>query len=265
MEKIDYGNTKGGLPKVIPLTSDQLPQGNYRADGVVLRRRETSPKSGDCLLFLRGMGALWAGAPGPGSRFGGATEPMTWGSFILYQGPRRLYLKGVDIAEDFLSLRGSKKTLLCAAGWCRELGARLPLGHENDGVLSLFWGSMTNLSKGLSPALLDVRFAWRWANIWGVAPSLDNCPACGSILITGKEAAMTESGFLCGACRSGASSASYRAVSPEAFDIIKLACLSSADAFARAEPEAREFLAASPKIAREAADVASRLFVFLRM
>ena len=188
MEKIDNGNTKGGLSKLIPLVSDQLPQGSYHADGVVLRRRETSPKSGDCLLFLRDMGALWAGAPGPRSRFGGATEPMIWGRFILYQGPKRLYLKSVDIAEDFLSVRGSKKSLMCAAGWCRELGARLPLGYENNGVLSLFWGSMTNLSKGLCAALLDVRFAWRWGNIWGVAPSLDSCRECGSSLVSGRGA-----------------------------------------------------------------------------
>jgi len=257
MEKINSGNTKGGLSKVIPL-ADILPQGNYHADGVVLRRRETSPKSGDCLLFLRDMGALWAGAPGPRSRFGGATEPMTWGRFILYQGPKRLYLKSVDVAEDFLPVRGSKKSLLCAAGWCRELGARLPLGYENNGVLSLFWGSMTNLSKGLSSTLLNVRFAWRWGNIWGVAPSLDNCPECGSPLVLREVAAVTESGFLCGACRSN-----FKAVSPEALDIIRFACLSSADAFARSEPEARARLASSAGLEREVGEIASKLFVFL--
>ena len=268
MEKNNNGNTKGGLSKVIPLVSDLLPQGNYSADGVVLRRRETSPKSGDCLLFLRDMGVLWAGVPGPRSRFGGAAEPMTWGRFILYQGPKRLYLKSVDVAEDFLSVRGSKKSLLCAARWCKELGARLPLGHENNGVLSLFWGSMTNLSKGLCAALLDVRFAWRWGKIWGVSPSLDSCPECGSPLSSGEGAVMTEWGFLCNACRLKASSTSensnrYKIVSPEALDIIKHACLSSADTFVRAEPEMRACLASSAELEREIGDIASRLFVFL--
>jgi len=204
------------------------------------------------------MGAVWAGAPGPRSRFGGATEPMIWGRFILYQGPKRLYLKSVDVAEDFLSVRLSKKSLLCAAGWCRELGARIPLGYENNGVLSLFWGSMTNLSRGLCPTLLNVRFAWRWGNIWGVAPSLDNCPECGSPLVPGDVAAMSESGFLCGACRSN-----FKAVSPEALDIIKFACLSSADTFVREESEARTRLASSPGLEREIGDIVSRLFAFL--
>ena len=260
MEKIDNGNTKGGLSKVIPLTSDLLPQGNYHADGVVLRRRETSPKSGDCLIFLRDMGALWAGAPGPRSRFGGATEPMTWGHFVLYQGPRRLYIKSVDVAEDFLSVRMSKKSLLCAARWCKELGARVPLGYENNAVLSLFWGSMTNLSKGLPATLLNVRFAWRWGKIWGVAPSLNNCPECGSRLVSGEGTAMTESGFLCDVCRN---SIPHNVASPEAFDIIKLSCLSSADVFVRAEPEMRVRLASSAGLEREIGDIASKLFVFL--
>jgi len=204
------------------------------------------------------MGTLWAGTPGPRGRFGGASEPMTWGRFILYQGPQRLYLKSVDVVEDFLSVRNSKKTLLCAARWCRELGSRLPLGHENDGVLSLFWSSMTNLSKGLCVALLDVRFVWRWGKIWGVAPSLDNCPECGSPL-NRDGIAMTESGFLCRAC----CSVPHKAVSPEAFDMIRFACLSPAEVFVRGEPDSGAYLAGVPGLDREVADIASRLFVFL--
>jgi len=267
MEKIDNGNTKSGLSKVISLVSDSMPQGNYRADGVVLRRRETSPKSCDCLLFLRDMGAFWAGAPGPRSRFGGAAEPMIWGRFILYQGPRKLYLKSIDVAEDFLSVRNSKKSLLCAARWCKELGSRLPLGHENNAVLSLFWGSMTNLSKGLSIALLDVRFAWRWGKIWGVAPSLDSCPECGSPLLSDEGIVMTKWGFLCRACNAAspaqANSTRHKAVSPEAFDITKLASLSSVDGFVRAEPEIRARFATYAGLEREVGEIASRLFVFL--
>lgn len=274
MEKIGDGHTHGGLSKIIPLASDSLPQGEHRADGVVLRRRETSPKSGECLLFLRGMGALWVGIPGPGKRFGGAVEPMTWGSFLLYQGPRRLYLKGVDVAEDFLAVRGARSTLTCGAGWCRELAARLPMAHENDGVLSLFWGSMKNLSRGMSVPLLDARFAWRWGGVWGVAPSFDRCPECGACLAPDETAAMTEWGFLCRSCdvkgasvRRGDSAGDGigKKISPRALAVLRSSCASSAEGFIRYEREARLVVSSDDVLEREVKAAAEWLFSFLRI
>ncbi|MDR3076226.1 MAG: hypothetical protein LBU26_02905 [Synergistaceae bacterium] len=271
MEKIGGGNSTGGLSKLIPLVSDDLPQGDHRADGVVLKRKEASPKSSDCLLFLRGMGAVWAGTPGPRKRFGGAAEPMTWGSFMLYQGPRRLYLKGVDVAEDFLSVRNSKNSLLCAAKWCVELSARLPLGHENNAVLSLFWGSMKNLSRGLCVPLLDARFAWRWGNVWGVAPSFGQCPGCGAALGSGEPAAMTELGFLCRGCLAKSMAKPHeppgfrKPVSPGAFEIIKSSCLSPAENFVSREPELRGKFSSNETLAREVKEAARWLFSFLRI
>jgi recombinational DNA repair protein (RecF pathway) len=216
------------------------------------------------------MGAVWVGAPGPGHRFGGAAEPMRWGSFLLYQGPRRLYLKGADVAEDFLSVRGSKPRLTCAARWLRELADRLPLGHENDGVLSLLWGCMKHLSRGASVPLLDARFAWRWGNVWGVAPSFDGCSECGAVFARGEPVFMTEWGFLCPRCggslRQKSGGAGYRKpVSPDAFEVLKTLCVSSADGFVRREPEAGASCAPGGPLEGWIKDAASWLFSFLRI
>jgi recombinational DNA repair protein (RecF pathway) len=194
---------------------------------------------------------------------------MAWGSFLLYQSPRRLYLKGVDVAEDFLSLRNSKNSLLCAANWCRALAARLPASHENNAVLSLFWGSMKNLSRGLNPLLLDARFAWRWGNIWGVAPSLEQCPGCGSSLDALCAVPRSSDGFLCRDCgRKGGTEARhgrvfYGPVSREAFGVLKRACLLPAENFARDEPEMRELISGDDAIKKEIKDAASWLSSFL--
>jgi recombinational DNA repair protein (RecF pathway) len=127
---------------------------------------------------------------------------MMWGEFRLYQSPRRLYLKGVDVREDFWAMRGSPKTLRAAVKWCGELASRLIPGTQADSLLSLLWGSMKNLSAGLDPALLDMRFAWRWGNLWGLAPPLDACSCCGAKLDSELDVLfqMTSDGFMCRNC-----------------------------------------------------------------
>ncbi|MDR0648742.1 MAG: DNA repair protein RecO C-terminal domain-containing protein [Synergistaceae bacterium] len=180
-----------------------LSNGDHRAMGLVLRRKE-AVKSQELFLFLSGQGAVWASAPGTGAknRFGAGTEPMMWGEFRLYQSPRRLYLKGVEVKEDFLAIRGSPRALRAAVRWCGELASRLLPGAQADSLLSLLWGSMKNLSAGIDPVLLDMRFAWRWANLWGIAPPLDVCSSCGTSLQSagGNFFQMTSDGFMCRGC-----------------------------------------------------------------
>ncbi|MDR1916439.1 MAG: DNA repair protein RecO C-terminal domain-containing protein [Synergistaceae bacterium] len=233
MEKIEAGNGAGRIhPRIIPLGVERLPQGNHRASGMVLRRRDISGKNQELLLFLNGFGAMWVSAPGSGrsNRFGGGTEPMTWGVFDLYQSPRRIYLKGVDIREFFWGVRKSKRSLDTAVKWCIELSSRLPTGHESDSLLSLLWGSMKNLSAGVNHLLIDARFAWRWGNLWGLAPSLDLCQCCGrAIDITSSNmTAMSRDGFVCGACLSemkkrSESSTLRGQISAEAVRVLRLA------------------------------------------
>jgi DNA repair protein RecO (recombination protein O) len=187
----------------LPGDSPALLNGEHRAMGLVLRRKE-AVKSQELLLFLGGLGAVWASAPGTGARnrFGAGTEPMMWGEFRLYQSPRRLYLKGAEVREDFLAIRGSHGTLRAAVRWCGEIASRLMPGAQADSLLSLLWGSMKNLSAGIAPALLDIRFAWRWGNLWGIAPPLDVCSSCGGRLVpsAGDFFQMTSDGFMCLGC-----------------------------------------------------------------
>jgi DNA repair protein RecO (recombination protein O) len=173
---------------------------------VVLRRRAGSVKTQEVLIFLVSHGVLWVGAPGANgskNRFGAGIEPMMWGEFELYQSPRRLYLKGVDVREDFWSVRRSRGSLMTAVSWCGELASRLPYGAQCDNLLSLLWGSMKNLAVGLDPLLLDVRFAWRWGNLWGVAPALDICSSCGRDVLPAPDGFVHRSsvGLLCDDCR----------------------------------------------------------------
>jgi DNA repair protein RecO (recombination protein O) len=224
------------------------------------------------MVFLRGSGAVWVSAPGGGGRFKGGIEPFTWGSFLLYQSPRSLYLKNVEIIEDFLPVRQAAPALMCAARWHRELSRRLMPGHEEDALISLFWGSMKNLSRNLSPLLLDIRFAWRWANLWGVAPSLDQCPECGSPLAPANVDSISTSpaGFLCETC---AQNARYGApldaeprpasVTRDAFGIIRATSCESAKNFVRGEAANRAAVSNVRSLEKELRDTARWFYSFL--
>ncbi|MDR3254865.1 MAG: DNA repair protein RecO [Synergistaceae bacterium] len=200
----------GSRLKLLSMQEGGLSQGDYKARGVVLRRRDGG-KSQELLLFLSSHGVVRVSAPGAGSknRFGAGTEPMVWGEFLLYQSTRSLYLKGVDVREGFWGVRGSRSALRMAVKWCGEVASRLMPGVESDNLLSLLWGSMKNLSNGFSPLLLDVRFAWRWGNLWGVAPPLDSCTSCGA-RIDGSSGLVARSsdGLLCADCGRAASESS---------------------------------------------------------
>jgi recombinational DNA repair protein (RecF pathway) len=147
----------------------------------------------------------------------------------------------------------------------------LPLGHEDNGILSLYWGSMKNLSRGMDAMLLDVRFAWRWGNIWGVAPSLGQCSVCGSPLDASEGVPMASDGFLCRGCRRKGHSKNdleisfFDSVSAKVFGIIKHACLVSAENFVRLEPEMSEAISRDKSFRSEVGNVASWLFSFLKI
>ena len=94
----------------------RLPQGYYTKTGTVLLRRDSSREGQSLLLFMREFGPRWVSAPSATgkNRFGGSTEPMTWGEFSLYQSPSKLYLQGTEVKEDFLTLRSSPPAVLAA-------------------------------------------------------------------------------------------------------------------------------------------------------
>ena len=185
--------------------TDALPQGTVSLSGVVLRR--TAAREGDLslYLFLRSAGPVWVSAPGAARgrvRFGGAVEPLVWGNFNLYKGTRRLYLKSVDVKEDFWLLRKEPLVLRRLLQWDSLLCRHLLPGHPSDEVLALFYWTSLLLASGVPPGVGEWRFLWRWLNSEGLAPSLTECPACGGPL---RDCRWTEGGLLCSECGRGSS------------------------------------------------------------
>lgn len=181
-------------------------QGLLRASGALLSR--VCMGEGDLWLtfFLKGEGLLRASAKGAERgrvRFGGATEPLTWGVFQLHRGRSGgRYLSGADIADDMISLRRSPKALMTAVRWARLVIRHLPPGHPADDLLAnLYWNMKLLSEPGVPPELADWRFCWRWLISWGLAPDLTRCERCQSPLFEG---AWTGEGWICPRCAPGA-------------------------------------------------------------
>lgn len=179
---------------------EKLPQGYYKQVGTVLQRRDSSGEGQSLLLFLRDMGPMWVSAPASKTkcRFGGATEPLVWAEFDLYQSPARLYLQGAEVKEDFISLRSSADKLKSALKLYKRLSKTLMVGHESNNTLTLLWSSMLLLKENCPVDIVEYRFTWRLLKEAGLAPSLQYCVACGSKLDDG--AVWTNDGLICGAC-----------------------------------------------------------------
>ena len=180
--------------------TDKLPQGYYKQVGTVLQRRDSSGEGQSLLLFLRDMGPMWVSAPASKTkcRFGGATEPLVWAEFDLYQSPARLYLRGAEVKEDFLSLRSSADKLKSALKLYKRLSKTLMVGHESNNTLTLLWSSMLLLKENCPVVMVEYRFTWRLLKEAGLAPSLQYCVECGSKLDDG--AGWTNDGLICRAC-----------------------------------------------------------------
>ena len=153
------------------------------ASGVVLRRRIAGEGDLNLTLFLKGLGIAYVsakGAAGGKVRFGGATEPLVWGTFALYR-PRseggKLYLKSVDVADDMLPLRSCPKSLFAVARWSKLLASHLMEGHADDGLLANMYWNMKLLCGDLPVEVVEWRFMWRWLKAWGLAPGIPECAA----------------------------------------------------------------------------------------
>lgn len=181
--------------------TDKLPQGYYTYSGTVLLRRESSGSGMSLLLLLRDLGMRWVSAPGAAgkkSRFGGATEPLVWAEFHLYQSTGGLYLQNAEVKEDFLSVRTNAKKLLAAALFYKKTKQVLIAGHESNQILTILWNAMLSIGENCPEDIVEFRFNWRLLKALGLAPSLRSCCKCDSPL--NDELNWSENGLLCAGC-----------------------------------------------------------------
>ena len=180
--------------------SPLLPQGHYRQVGVVLKAKPSGEKGKTLFLLLREIGPAWVSAPGAvggRSRLSGATEPLVWGYFNLYRSPRKIFVKDVEIQEDFWSLRQDREKLLMALRLCGHVVRFALPWHPQDDLIPLLFWSLKALEAGTAPEAVEFRFLFRWTASLGTSPRIDQCGICGNPLSRGF---LGSEGIECDAC-----------------------------------------------------------------
>lgn len=176
-------------------------QGLLRHRGVVLRRTDSPEGNRSIYVLLENEGPIWLLAPGAARgkvRFGGSTDPLVWGTFHIYRGPNRSYLREVDVRKDFWSLRASPQRIRQAVEWSVSIARYTLPGHPCDDLLPIFFWSLCLLeAPEIRDDLSDWRFYWRWLRSWGLAPELGRCESCGS---THVDAIFSGESFYCENC-----------------------------------------------------------------
>lgn len=180
--------------------ADNLEQGYYKQSGTVLQRRDSVTSGGSLLLFLRDLGPRWVSAPASASknRFGGAAEPLVWGTYELYQSPGRLYLKSAEVKEDFISLRSNPARLIAAVRFYKAVTKVTMTSHESNHVLNVLWSTMLLLKAECPVSIIEFRYMWKLLNSAGLAPSLSVCCECGTQILG--RALWKKDGFCCDKC-----------------------------------------------------------------
>jgi len=159
-------------------------QGLLSQRGVVLRRKDSPDGNRSVYVLLENEGPVWLLAPGAARgkvRFGGATDPLVWGTFHVYRGTSRSYLRDVDVRKDFWSLRRSPQRIRQAVDWSVSISRFALPGHPCNDLMPVFFWSLCLLEDPNSREdLVDWRFYWRWLRSWGLATELDRCHTCGN-------------------------------------------------------------------------------------
>ena len=178
----------------------------YKADGIVLHRRNLGETDKILTFFCRDHGKLSIVAKGArrnASKLSGATELFTHSRILLAEGKSLDIVSQCEITECFPQLRTDLGRLSRATYFC-ELIDRLMEDREPDSqVFDLLLSALHLLQR--EDIMLDVlvhAFELRLLAHRGYAPVLDQCVKCGQNLVGDKFAfSPSLGGVLCKAHR----------------------------------------------------------------
>lgn len=151
--------------------------------GFVLR--EVTYKESDRMLTLltENLGKVTVKAQGAlrkNSKFGAATQQLTYSEFALREFNGRLTVAEASVKEPFSGIRMDIEKLSLASYFSECISTLCPDNEPVPELLQLLLNSVYALSMDLySNSLVKAAFELRLASLSGYCPQLDGCEKCG--------------------------------------------------------------------------------------
>lgn len=161
------------------------PDRSYRAEGIVLRRRNLGEADSIFVVFSEELGKFEGIARGvrkARSRMRGHLEPLTFSRFLLARGRNLDVFTQAETIRSFPRITGDLDRW-ASASYYLELVDRFTVDHaENRELFDLLFAALEHLD-GDAPRLLVSRyFELHLLAITGFELQIDSCAACGDRL-----------------------------------------------------------------------------------
>ena len=159
---------------------------SIQTKGIVLRETYTGEADKKLTILTKTYGKIAVSARGarkPKSKFMASAQLFTYSSFIIYDGGRFYSIAQADVIENFFELRADY-TRLCLSQYFAEMCDKTtPYNAPCDDILHLLLISLSSLAKGVRTPLLIARaFEFKFFQLSGVAPEVEQCAICGGSL-----------------------------------------------------------------------------------
>lgn len=184
-------------------------------DAVVLKAMKYRDTSKIVTFYTRAFGkvaAIAKGARGVRSKFGGALEPMTEVTLVLYKKEQRdlQLISQCDIARPFNRIHSEMDRLAAAMTVVEFLDQLSHNEEENRPMYELLVSTLAAIESSARNVRNHVlAFELRYASLVGFHPAFDRCSQCGKLPAEGlKElpVRLDRGGILCDSCASAGSS-----------------------------------------------------------
>ena len=155
---------------------------NICASGIVLRRIELGETDLIITVFTRECGKLSAAAKGsrrPGSKLGGASEPLTYSKLMLASGRDLYVLTQAEIKESFPHIRNEITSVAYGVYLLELVNAFVDLRQPNADVFDSLLSALYILEGGIDPEIAARYFEIQLLSILGYEPHIDQCLKCG--------------------------------------------------------------------------------------
>ncbi len=158
----------------------------YKAEGIVLRRRNLGEADRLVTVLTRDRGKITAvarGARRPRSRLGGRLEPATRFRALVGEGRNLDIISQAEVVDSYSTLRGDLERMGQAAVVLELADRALAEREPHPEAFRLLAAALQLMAGGALPPAV-AWFAARLLALTGHRPSLDRCAVCGKPIAT---------------------------------------------------------------------------------